>query len=317
VADDINRPNPLRKHREPCAVDGCEVIAKHNDLCQLHYGRWHRKGSALWQPPVGNVDRVCEVADCDSRVHSRGYCSLHFSRWRHKGDASWVPVKVERPVVLCGVDGCSRVVNARGLCKTHRSRQRAHGDPTINRQHSPSRKEAVCTYCHRTFMAAKGAKFCGDLCARRHKTGRTTTANCSECAVHFERRPRSTSPCCSDECRVARLKRLIRAKNEERKATIEYHEGRRLVQQRRRARIRSALVESFTFLEIAERDGWVCGLCSAPVVRELRYPDPHSPTIDHVIPLAKGGPHTRGNVQLAHLRCNISKGARTALSTAA
>lgn len=33
-----------------------------------------------------------------------------------------------------------------------------------------------------------------------------------------------------------------------------------------------------------------------------------SPSIDHVIPLSRGGAHAMGNVQSAHLRCNSSKG---------
>ena len=32
-------------------------------------------------------------------------------------------------------------------------------------------------------------------------------------------------------------------------------------------------------------------------------------SLDHKIPLARGGHHTRDNVQLTHLRCNLSKGA--------
>lgn len=32
-----------------------------------------------------------------------------------------------------------------------------------------------------------------------------------------------------------------------------------------------------------------------------------SRSLDHVIPLNKGGPHTLANVATAHLRCNISK----------
>lgn len=33
------------------------------------------------------------------------------------------------------------------------------------------------------------------------------------------------------------------------------------------------------------------------------------PTIDHIIPLSKGGLHSWNNIQLAHLSCNSSKGA--------
>lgn len=65
--------------------------------------------------------------------------------------------------------------------------------------------------------------------------------------------------------------------------------------------------ETFTHLEIFERDEWVCQLCFEPVDPELRKPDPMCATIDHKVPLAHNGSHTRANVQLAHHSCNQKK----------
>lgn len=53
-----------------------------------------------------------------------------------------------------------------------------------------------------------------------------------------------------------------------------------------------------------------CPLCDEPMDRELRYPDPMSKSLDHITPLALGGDHAMGNLQWAHLRCNVAKGAR-------
>lgn len=40
----------------------------------------------------------------------------------------------------------------------------------------------------------------------------------------------------------------------------------------------------------------------------LKYPDPLSPCIDHIIPIAKGGhPSDIENLQLAHWTCNRQK----------
>jgi 5-methylcytosine-specific restriction endonuclease McrA len=36
-------------------------------------------------------------------------------------------------------------------------------------------------------------------------------------------------------------------------------------------------------------------------------------TVDHIIPLSKGGAHAVANLQLAHLACNIRKGNRISL----
>lgn len=79
---------------------------------------------------------------------------------------------------------------------------------------------------------------------------------------------------------------------------------------RRRARKTSAEVEVFTNAEIFARDRWRCGVCGRKVDARKTYPDPMSPSLDHVVPLAEGGPHSRANVRLAHLGCNVRRGAR-------
>jgi hypothetical protein len=61
---------------------------------------------------------------------------------------------------------------------------------------------------------------------------------------------------------------------------------------------------------IYKRDGWRCQLCDGKVDRRLKFPHPRSPSIDHVIPIACGGTDEAANVQLAHFRCNVSKGNR-------
>ena len=51
----------------------------------------------------------------------------------------------------------------------------------------------------------------------------------------------------------------------------------------------------------------VCGICGRPVNKKLRFPDPMSATVDHIIPWEKGGDCSIGNLQLAHLCCNRQK----------
>lgn len=78
----------------------------------------------------------------------------------------------------------------------------------------------------------------------------------------------------------------------------------------RRARRYGVHAEVFEPGEVFDRDGWVCGVCDLPVDRNLSWPDPGSPSLDHIVPLARGGEHTRSNTQLAHLYCNACKGVR-------
>ncbi len=55
------------------------------------------------------------------------------------------------------------------------------------------------------------------------------------------------------------------------------------------------------------RDGWICQICHKRVNKSLKHPHLMSPSLDHIIPLSQGGSHTYANVQLTHLRCNLSK----------
>ena len=63
-------------------------------------------------------------------------------------------------------------------------------------------------------------------------------------------------------------------------------------------------------LDIFERDGWACQLCGRRINRRLRHPHRLSKTIDHIVPLSKGGFDCPKNVQAAHFGCNSGKQAR-------
>jgi hypothetical protein len=79
---------------------------------------------------------------------------------------------------------------------------------------------------------------------------------------------------------------------------------------RRRARKLGNGYEKYNLKDIYERDNWICGICKQLIDKDLQYPDPQSKSIDHIIPLSKGGPDTFENVQLTHLICNVSKGSK-------
>lgn len=52
----------------------------------------------------------------------------------------------------------------------------------------------------------------------------------------------------------------------------------------------------------------VCGICGNPIDKSIKYPHPMSATVDHIIPLAKGGhPSDLANLQIAHRWCNRQK----------
>jgi 5-methylcytosine-specific restriction endonuclease McrA len=70
-----------------------------------------------------------------------------------------------------------------------------------------------------------------------------------------------------------------------------------------RTRKRNAFVASVDFDEIYKRDKGLCRICGNPV-------DRMKATLDHIVPLARGGTHEPINVQIAHGKCNSSKGTK-------
>ena len=76
----------------------------------------------------------------------------------------------------------------------------------------------------------------------------------------------------------------------------------------RRVRLQGGRFERFDYVEIFERDNWICGICTKPINNKLKRPNPMSVSLDHIVPVSRGGGHVKENVQSAHLSCNISKG---------
>lgn len=78
----------------------------------------------------------------------------------------------------------------------------------------------------------------------------------------------------------------------------------------RHARTRgSADAENFSLDEIFERDSGLCHLCGQKVARKTKRRR-DGPSMDHIVPVSQGGPHTRENVALAHFSCNASRRVR-------
>lgn len=67
--------------------------------------------------------------------------------------------------------------------------------------------------------------------------------------------------------------------------------------------------------KLIQRDEGICKICGRQVdTEDYYYTDEgyfiagdNYPSIDHIIPLAKGGTHTWDNIQLAHRHCNSIK----------
>lgn len=63
-------------------------------------------------------------------------------------------------------------------------------------------------------------------------------------------------------------------------------------------------------LTLFELHGWMCWVCKEEINKFLRFPHFMAATVEHIIPLSKGGTHTWDNVAPAHAKCNFDKGDR-------
>ena len=68
--------------------------------------------------------------------------------------------------------------------------------------------------------------------------------------------------------------------------------------------------DSITLEAVRQRDRDICQICGNPIdIKDIKNGHIRRlyPTVDHIIPLSKGGSHTWDNVQLAHMCCNAGK----------
>ncbi len=85
-------------------------------------------------------------------------------------------------------------------------------------------------------------------------------------------------------------------KNRERKIAMHVDANRK-----RRACVRTGKIDAgITMSKVYTRDKGICMICKEVCPRG-------DASLDHIVPLSKGGSHTWDNVQLAHFNCNSRK----------
>lgn len=162
-----------------------------------------------------------------------------------------------------------------------------------------------CVVCMGTINSTARKYFCSTKCkrvadrvsqTRAYKPRRYAQRSCVGCGAAFEPR-RKSSKYCSMACfqRSPRMQSL-----------------RRWHGHVRRARKRGNGVSGrFDVTAVFRRDNYTCQLCGIKTPKRLvgKLP-PNAPTLDHIIPLSKGGSHSPDNVQCACRRCNSVKHAK-------
>ena len=214
----------------------------------------------------------------------------------------------------CLWPGCeSTDILAKGLC--HRDHMRARRAGRLDEFKLPDRE---CPACGKTFAVTKHRRAsCSPECAvvrrsiiwKQKRAAALPDRDCEYCLEPIPTSVRAGARHCSVVCQQAHWyldnAEKLRARTAEWNKT---HDGkRRAYRHARRAAMYCAPYERFDAWEIGDRDGWICNLCNRSIDRSRAHPDPMSKSIDHVVPLAKGGSHVRDNVAITHLVCNIKK----------
>jgi hypothetical protein len=180
---------------------------------------------------------------------------------------------------VCAAPSCDRKPRSTGgYCETHYYRLRRRSKAGL------APLNTACAQCGGPIK--RGHRFCSENCRTRHHRGTPEIRSCVMCAAEFKtNRGRLV---CSSQCATERA----RSMDHERRVKLE------------------AGAERFSRIEIFERDRWTCRLCSKETRRDVHPRHDLAPSLDHIIPIARGGAHTRSNTQCVHLRCNFIKQAR-------
>lgn len=184
----------------------------------------------------------------------------------------------------CSVEGCDDPVRKRGWCAAHYSQWRRLGE--VKPFTYKWATEHVCVVCGADVQPGHGRrKHCSGRCQvldSIHKGSRPKYRQCVRCGVLID------------------LLALTPA-GQFRRVDV------KICGTCRRAR---SLRHKVSVSELVRGAFPVCGICDELVDMTLAFPDPGSPSIDHVVPYAHGGSHDLSNLQLAHLRCNHVKSDR-------
>jgi HNH endonuclease/Homeodomain-like domain len=156
-----------------------------------------------------------------------------------------------------------------------------------------------CEQCEEYFKSKrKGKRFCCNECQynnylhrlelKRLKDRMFFNKKCKECGKHFTT-TRDKACYCSREC------------------SNKY--GNRVKETNRRKRIKAngKVNWNISIERLLKRDGKECYLCGEDTNKNLDTNHDDYPSIEHVIPVSKGGTHTWDNVKVAHRKCNTEK----------
>ena len=268
--------------------------------------------------PAGSRKRSpdrCKIDRCERPVSALGLCVRHYNQKSRGAVPQPDPPNIPCPVCGVVVDRSLPFAVNRQYCspecrKIIGKQRRKEAHAAQKERLSQERREAhaallastvkQCIQCGKDFTPKQSVRqtLCSAACrgARHSVDSKTRTCGVDGCDLPMRAR---------DMC-AKHYRRWARQTGREKAEAWSPQRYERW--KRRQDQIRATKVQPIRNIDIFERDGWTCALCHQPIDPDLMWPDPACATLDHIVPLSKGGQHTLDNVQAAHARCNISKG---------
>lgn len=234
-------------------------------------------------------------------------------------------------MLFCCVAGCPEVpvVQNHGLCRSHYHRLRRYGDPTAGGPSRPRVAKGRPAQDHED-----GSRTCNTCGQRKPLADYPKDANatrghrthCKPCHTAKELARYHADPEAGRERqRQMRVRNADRVREQDR-ARYERDKPKRIELatdhgHRRRARMLGLPEDpGINVRALRKRDGDQCHYCKvvmdfAPATGRIYRP--LKATVEHVLPLSRGGFHVWENVALACWQCNLRKNAKTASEWAA
>lgn len=235
---------------------------------------------------TGNIPKYCSNK-CKDKAH------LISSR-KHTQKKRLKEYKESRGCLVCGD---SFIAEGKGYGKrycSHKCARKAEHNKR-NKKRADNTPTSICPQCGKTFKNPRRDTNCSQKCYLKSLKAKEQTNTCPICGQAFNQKGKKRKYC-SSLCSI--------------KAEAEVY--RRNTLTRRALRVTNGCIEKINAKDIFERDGWRCQICGKKVSKQLyktkgtkRYAT--APSIDHIIPLSRGGQHTKTNIQCACYLCNCKK----------
>ena len=265
---------------------------------------------------------LCKVEGCPKKSIKMkgGYCTTHTSRNYKHGDPNVVIKLSKYPEdSKCKIEGCNKNPIARSMCNQHYSMWRKHGNPLAGAYRMPFKKALdhgdgtrTCTKCneklpisafHKDKSATGGVRATCKNCRIKHVKNWYQDNRERQSGKEKNRRQSN-----KDKYTEKEAKRYI--KDREKRIALATEQSHL-----RRSRKKKTKTErGISKLSLKRKHGTKCYYCGKEMDFKVgvgRKFNRDMATIEHLIPLAKGGEHTSENTVLACRHCNLSKSAKS------